>query len=184
MDGVSSSLWAPISIRAKIGDRTRWYNIDEDSDVIMETTQGVFLIAIQNPPALTGTQRIPLLLHYTIEFKDNAIQPSPMRLGTPYDFNAVTFTQRATELRGQYHASTGTALPNNTVAKINYPTVDLPTYDGPVRANWIAKYDNAPLSHGFYRNREDALAAQNAIVAQIYVGGTFNLPGLNLSNLA
>jgi hypothetical protein len=73
----SQNLWTVLDIPAHFQDKTKWYNVDEDSSEIMQTTQGKFFIVVQQPPSITGSLAIPLRLEYEIECRGTAYKSSP-----------------------------------------------------------------------------------------------------------
>lgn len=184
LDGISTSLYTPASITAKIADKTKWYNVDEDANVneLMNTTQGVFYVALQSAITATGELSIPLILEYDIEFKENALQSDRSTFGGIHAWGEVTLEQRAEETRGQYHVSTGDALDLNVIYKI-IDGVTIVTRDGPVMATWVAHFDNKNLSHGFYQTRQDCINAINPIVAHVNTSETFTIGPLKLTPL-
>lgn len=68
----STNVWRTIVIEARIQDRNKWYNLDEDSEEIMQTTQGFFGIAVQSPTSATAPIVMPILLDYSVQFTGNA----------------------------------------------------------------------------------------------------------------
>jgi len=174
LDGKSCPFWAPVRYPARFRDRSKWYNIDNDSDEVMNTTQGKFIVAIQQLPTASLPLTIPMLLDYEIEFTEPALQAkSALNLGALVTNTGLTLTQRDTETRGQYHVSTGTALPEGIIYKI-VGGLEIQTVDGSVDASFVVHYTNAALSHGFYNTYSDAAKAANWIVANIQVGGSFS----------
>lgn len=179
LGGRSCPFWSPVRYPAKFRDTSRWYNIDADSTEVMMTTQGKFVIAIQQMPSATLPLNIPVLLDYEIEFCEPALQnKTTLSYGAPLTKTATTFVQRDQELRGQYHVATG-PLPTNTVYRI-MSGASIPTALGVVEASFVAHYTNAEYSHGFYRTFADAVNAQNPIVANVLTGDSFILDGLEL----
>jgi len=87
---VAAAFWNPISIKAKISDRNKWYNLDLDSAEVMQTTQGKFVMAIENAPTITGITNVPLYLRYSIEFAGATIQVNPFVSG-PVIFPAANW---------------------------------------------------------------------------------------------
>jgi hypothetical protein len=179
MNGQSSPFWSPITYEARIKDRAKWYNVDADSDNTMDSVQGKFIIAVQTTPSAPLPVTIPILLDYEIEMVDPTIQVQGPTYGAPLTKTSTTFEQRAEEIRGQYHVSTGGALPDNIIYKI-VGGAQLNTRDGIEEATWICHYTNSALSHGFYRTFADACAAKNSIVSSIQVGGTFVIDNMTL----
>lgn len=183
LNGVSANLWAPVTIRAALADKAKWYNVDEDSSSTMNTTQGVFIITLQSQVGLTGEVTIPVLLHYELELKDPAVQQDALPLGPVQTWKEVKFIQRTDETRGQYHVDSGDAL---TVGLVYYIVggFRLETHDGPEIAHYVVHWDNAALSHGFYRKIQDAVSGLNPIVYAIPTGGTFTTaPGLQIQQV-
>jgi hypothetical protein len=174
MNGVSTSLFTPVNITGRIGDKNKWYNIDEDSAVIMDTTQGVFFVALQSAVTVTGTQTIPIMIEYDIEFKEPAVQTAKPTFQALQVWEPAGVIQRKDETRGQYHVETNPLTVNN-IYRIP-EGVKILTKDGPEIAFWVAHFDNNVLSHGFYKTRQDCISAQNQIVSNIGVGGSLVLP--------
>jgi len=185
MNGMSASLFTPVTMPARIADKAKWYNIDEDANAneIMNTTQGVFYIALQSSATITGDATIPIILEYDVEFKDQALQSERAVFSNVIDnFAAVTFIQRKEEQRGQYHVESGSPLGPNVIYKI-LDGVTLATRDGPVVANWFVHYENTMYSHGFYLTAQDAIDAVNPVVVNVTIDGTFQVGPLRLQQL-
>lgn len=72
-DARISSLYTPVTVPARFNDK-RWYNLDLDSEELMNTTQGAFCMAIVQTPSNTATLNIPVIMNYTIELKGTALQ--------------------------------------------------------------------------------------------------------------
>lgn len=68
----SSNIWRTVTSVAKIQDPSKWYNVDQDSAEIMQTTQGYFVVVIQSPPSTTAPLTMPVVLDYEIEFTGSA----------------------------------------------------------------------------------------------------------------
>jgi len=68
----SANFWQPITVEARISDRNKWYNVDLGSLQTMNTTQGVFVVVVQNPPNTSTVQSIPIMFRYEIEFTGTA----------------------------------------------------------------------------------------------------------------
>jgi len=69
-----ASLYTPLYVMGKVGDKSKWYNIDDDSDELMQTTQGKFVITLVSPVSLTASVSIPVTLEYSVEFLGRALQ--------------------------------------------------------------------------------------------------------------
>jgi len=72
---VSANAWRTVTSAAKLEDPNKWYNLDADSEEVMQTTQGYFAMAVQIPASSTGPTVYAVWLDYTIEFKGNSINP-------------------------------------------------------------------------------------------------------------
>lgn len=70
---VSANAWRTVTSRARLEDPNKWYNLDADSEEVMQTTQGYFAIAVQIPSTGTGPTTYAVWLDYTIELKGNAL---------------------------------------------------------------------------------------------------------------
>jgi hypothetical protein len=73
-----------------ISDRSKWYNLDEDSEELMQTTQGQFLVVVQSAVTTTGAISMPVLLRYSIEMVGTAKLTIPTGVGALI-FPAGTF---------------------------------------------------------------------------------------------
>jgi hypothetical protein len=73
-NGKIATLYVPFEIEAKIGDKNKWYNIDDDSDEKMMTTQGTFVLASLSTANITNTVSIPLIMEYEMEVTGQAVQ--------------------------------------------------------------------------------------------------------------
>jgi len=95
--------WQQGMVAARIGDRNKWYNIDENSSEIMLTTQGKFVVGVVQPPSATLV--VPMLLEYDIEFLGAAIQVQEVGQSS-YTFLACAFTSIVTgTTRVQFNSS-------------------------------------------------------------------------------
>jgi len=65
---ITTQYYSFSKIRASLGND--WYNIDADSEEIMKTTQGKFVILQSAPTNITAEQDIQIFLNYSIEFKE------------------------------------------------------------------------------------------------------------------
>lgn len=68
----SANVWRTITSVARIEDRNKWYNLDDDSEEVMQTTQGYFAVVVQSPTSATGPLVMPVILEYSIEFSGSA----------------------------------------------------------------------------------------------------------------
>lgn len=180
----SKSLWTPIDIVGRITDRNKWYNLDDTSNEVMQTTQGKFVIVVQSPVAITNTVSVPVMLDYTIEFTEPAIQNTGVEgLGTPFTYPTATFINRSSEEPGQYHLNTGgMTLPSGVVQYIN-GGLQLDTADGTEMASFMVYNNTAGKSTGFYATLESAIAASGGIVAAPLLGAKFTIPNITLQTV-
>lgn len=88
-DAVSANTFRSVVCPAQIEDRNKWYLIDEDSEEIMQTTQGCFYITAIQPTNSTVQLVYPIILDYEIEFVGNAIQATTIR--APFVWPAGTW---------------------------------------------------------------------------------------------
>jgi len=71
---VAGNMFVPTKLAAHINDKNKWYRIDEDTEEIMNSTQGMFIISVDSLTAITTPITVPVFLEYVIEFKGSAIQ--------------------------------------------------------------------------------------------------------------
>lgn len=75
---ISSPVWQSTEVPVKINDRSKWYNVDADTEEIMMAIQGKFVFQQSSPVSVLGsnvtTLFAPIWLHYEIEFIGNASQ--------------------------------------------------------------------------------------------------------------
>jgi hypothetical protein len=71
---VNKPWWQRGDSLAIITDRSKWYNIDADSNEIMSTTQGKFVVVNVSPPTVTAAVTVPIFIDCIIEFSGSAIQ--------------------------------------------------------------------------------------------------------------
>jgi hypothetical protein len=88
----STALYAPVDISARIMDKAKWYNIDQNSAEKMSTTQGKFMLVTQSPASITTPVDIPLYLEYDIEFSGSALQEDELAGGLVLPMPALTIT--------------------------------------------------------------------------------------------
>lgn len=147
----SANVWRTTDTMAKIEDKGKWYNVDADSDELMQTTQGMFVFVVQSPPTTTAPITFPVLLDYEIEFSGSAV--NDLLQSTPFlwpagNFNfaggVFTFTQTAGE-------PAPPNLPANTVYVIN---PEWPVSPGDVEAD-IGVVLKTTNSFVFYRSLDD-----------------------------
>jgi len=73
-NGTITALYTPVYTDAVFKDTNRWYNIDDDSEEVMMTTQGKFVLTVAFAASLTSAQTLPVVLDYEIEFMGAAMQ--------------------------------------------------------------------------------------------------------------
>lgn len=148
----SANVWRTTTSTARIEDRNKWYNLDADSEEVMQTTQGYFAIAIQSPTSSTGPLIMPVLLEYSIEFigsafnTENSSAPFVWPAGT-WSYNSATSNYTFTPAPGEI---TGPTIPAGASYIVN------PTY--PVRGDGedtIGVVQGTTASWAFFRNVED-----------------------------
>jgi len=174
-NGVSQSLWKPIDISARFMDKAKWYNIDNDSDEIMQTTQGKFVIVVQSPVAVTSQVQIPILLEYDIEFMGSATQPlNTSPFGETLTLTGSVYTQRSSEDAGEYHPTTPTTVVENVVYYFIEGAQQIKQTDGTLAFIQCMVYNSlARRSHSFYQSIGDASNLINKVIA---LDETFTLP--------
>lgn len=64
-----SNLWVHNVINARILDKKKWYNIDPNSQELMQTTQGRFFLLPSSTISITDAISIPIILEYEIQFE-------------------------------------------------------------------------------------------------------------------
>lgn len=108
----SANFWQPVAIEARFSERTRWYNVDADSNQTMNTTQGAFYIVLQNPPNTTTPQTIPIMLRYDIEFSGASFSTQAVNQ-TQYSApeGTLNFNVSGTQVYARWTPSTGFSLP-------------------------------------------------------------------------
>jgi len=74
---VMGNMFLPTTIQARIQDKNRWYKIDNDSAEVMNTVQGVFIVAVDSAAATNVALNVPILLKWSVEFKGSASQVGP-----------------------------------------------------------------------------------------------------------
>jgi len=81
----STNVWKTVHVNATIQDKNKWYNLDADSNEIMQTTQGYFAIVNQVTPGITapGVLQFPIWLDYSIELTGSATTNVP-NVGAPF----------------------------------------------------------------------------------------------------
>lgn len=103
MPGASTStVWNTTTSHASLD--SKWYNIDADSQEIMDTTQGFFAACVMVPPSTTGPVSFAVWLDYTVEFRGSATQRVPQFLGL---FPAGTWTRVGTTTGATFTADAG-----------------------------------------------------------------------------
>lgn len=84
-------VYVPQHIPMAIKDRAKWYNLDLDSEEIMNTEQGMFVIMCLNPVPATTPIDLTFTLDYTLELSGAARQVAKTGLAVSI-FPSVTFT--------------------------------------------------------------------------------------------
>lgn len=103
MPGASvSTVWNTTTAHASVD--SKWYNIDADSQEIMDTTQGFFAACVMVPPSTTGPVSFAVWLDYTVEFRGSATQRVPQFLGL---FPAGNWTRVGTTTGATFIADSG-----------------------------------------------------------------------------
>lgn len=148
----SANVWRTTTSVARIEDRNKWYNLDADSEEIMQTTQGYFAIAVQSPTSASGPLIMPVLLEYTVEFTgsafntENSSAPFIWPAGT-WAYNSLTGNYTFTPAPGEI---TGPTIPSGASYIIN------PTYPVPGEGeDNIGVVQGTTASWTFFRNVED-----------------------------
>lgn len=173
-NGVSKSLWTPITVDARLDDGHKWYYIDDDSEEIQNIQQGKFVIVVQSPVDVVKDVQIPLLLEYVIELRDPTNQSIREQSDT-FDFPKASYVQRTTETKGEYHLTTGgAALDTGTMFLFDNPVL-FPTANGNVDCRAMVYMADVGYSHSFYRTREDAVKHINLLISGI---DHFDLPAI------
>lgn len=75
----TSSVWNTCTSHASLD--SKWYNLDADSQEVMDTTQGFFAACVLSAPTTTTSVSFAVWLDYTIEFRGNAVQRTPTFIG-------------------------------------------------------------------------------------------------------
>jgi hypothetical protein len=128
MEGsITSALWMPIDCKASIGDRTKWYNIDSDSNELMQICQGKFMIAVQYPPTTSGDVILPVYLDYEIECMGTAVQNFDVT-GQQFPFPNTTVVDNPIGANNQI------TLINQETTELPFPTLNISTSTGPTGA--------------------------------------------------
>lgn len=75
---ISGPVWESLTTPIAVGDQSKWYNIDSDSQELMNTTQGKFVFQQTAPVSVLGDGSARLYgvvwLRYVIEFTGNCSQ--------------------------------------------------------------------------------------------------------------
>lgn len=147
----SSNIWLTTKSEAKIEDKQKWYNIDEDSQEIMSTTQGYFALVIQSPPTTTGEVVMPVLLDYEIEFSGRSYAEPATSFDWPagtYEYNSITKNYTFVPQPGE---TPGPVLPVGGAYTLNpeYPVDVFGTPDN------IGVLQGTTASWQYFRNIED-----------------------------
>lgn len=98
----TSTVWNTTTSHASLD--AKWYNIDADSQEIMDTTQGLFAACVMVPPSTTSPVSFAVWLDYTVEFRGSATQRVPQFLGL---FPAGTWTRVGTTTGATFVADSG-----------------------------------------------------------------------------
>jgi len=86
---ISANAWRTVTVHARLEDPRKWYNLDADSDELMQVAQGYFAIVAQVPASSTGPTSYAVWLDYTVEFTGAAINQVPTVVGLMPAFTAT-----------------------------------------------------------------------------------------------
>lgn len=110
----SANIWRTITSIAKIEDRQKWFNVDPDSNEVMNTTQGYFVVVQQTAISTTAPITMPCILDYVVEFSGSSL--NPLSTNTPVIFPQGIFTYNS--VTGNYtftaDSSDSTPIPSLT----------------------------------------------------------------------
>lgn len=95
---VAGNMFVPTKMSAAINDRAKWYRIDEDTEEVMNSTQGMFVISVDSLTAITTAITVPVFLEYVVEFKGSALQKADVS-GAPFIFGAQNVSTNANPLQ-------------------------------------------------------------------------------------
>lgn len=108
-DGRISQYYTPSDVRMKVADRNKWYNIDGDSQEVMNTTVGKLLVATLGVPNITGNVEIPILFRGDVEFTGPALA-KPIT-GTSSAYGPGALVSANTSYQSNWQIDTGGAVP-------------------------------------------------------------------------
>lgn len=185
---ISTNIWRTVTCSASLQDRSKWYNIDADSEEIMDTTQGYFALVVQSPPNITaGTSlSMPVMLDYTVQFSGSALldfSNSPILLAPAgrFAYNSATgnftFTADSGEqplpstTNGQiYVVNPEYPITTTFGANVYNPAVDDFVNPGNSAAapQVIGALIPTALSWAFYRTVDDALANEKLVITESF----------------
>lgn len=126
----SANAWRTVTSQAKIEDPGKWYNLDADSEEVMQTTQGYFSLVTQVPSTGTEPVSYAVWLDYTVEFKGAAINTGPNVVGL---FPAGTWTRTLNTRTATFVADAGEPPVPTTANNVTYsvnPGWSLTTFNG------------------------------------------------------
>lgn len=180
----STNVWRTITSVAKLEDRNKWYFLDEDSEEVMNTTQGYFALVVQSPTSATGPLTLPVMLDYTVEFTGSAYNPINANLPiifpggnwvpNPAANNDYVFTPSATEIAVPI-VSTGTAYDINPSYPVTF-VIGLETVSHIIRvvqrtaSNWL-----------FYASQDDYESGTNLKLTNAFITLRSTWTRLNLN---
>lgn len=130
-NSMSVSVWSTSSFSPRVSTN-EWYNVDDDSEEIMKTTQGVLFIAQGGIYNITSFAEIPIYLSYTIEARGQ--QSQPVNQNGILTFPSCNFTCLSTPINWsvvRVPGETGAfpALQDTTPYFIS-PQLEIPTASG------------------------------------------------------
>jgi len=153
----SANVWRTVTSHAKLINQNKWFEIDADSREIMDTTQGVFFLAIQSPLSMSTSVSLPIIIDYTIEFTGSAIQnvsSNPIQIWPAgvFSYNSLTANYTFTAATGE------PAIPetgNGNPYFVN-PSWIVDALSGPETMNaYIRVMVPTTASYNFYESLED-----------------------------
>lgn len=124
-DAVNKPWWMKGESVMNITDKQKWYNIDADSDEVMMTTQGQFVLTNVSPPSITAPVTVPIFIDYDVEFSENAIQSNGN--ANPVLWPAGTFTPTVVTSSFTYTISPDETLAQ-PVLELNVPYTAYPPF--------------------------------------------------------
>jgi len=154
-------LYVPQSMRATFEDKSKWYNLDLDSDEKMSTEAGMFVIELMSTVNVTGVVQAVIILDYELELVGAAVQ-SDVISGPALPFPSTLMSSSNPPTLG---LAPGETLPFPTMDPTHPYTLN-PEFDVPVTLNagsvseWapamvIQKVNGAPSNYQFFRSIDD-----------------------------